>query len=81
MNRNLLILAAEDDPNDLLLLKRAFLKNGINNPVHASPNGEDAIAYMQGSGESKDQSKFPFPSVLITDLKMPRKGGLDFCDG
>lgn len=77
MNRNLLILVAEDDPNDLIMLKRAFLKNGINNPVHSCANGEEAIAYLQGKGEYADRSRFPFPSILITDLKMPRAGGFE----
>ena len=77
MDPKLLILVAEDDPNDVLLLKRAFLKNGVNNPVHSCSNGEDAIAYLQGKGEYQDRIKFPFPTMLITDLKMPRAGGFE----
>src|SRR5689334_17716235 len=77
MNRNLPILVAEDDPNDVTLLKRAFLKNGINNPVHVCSDGEDAIAYLQGSGSYRDREKFPFPSILITDIKMPRRNGFE----
>jgi CheY-like chemotaxis protein len=77
MNRNLLILVAEDDLNDALLLKKAFEKSGIRNPVHISPNGQDAIAYLQGSGEYVDRERHPFPSVLITDLKMPLKTGFE----
>ena len=80
VNRGLTILVAEDDPNDVLLLKRAFLKNGFNNPVHTSPNGEDAINYLQGRGEYSDRSRFPFPSLLITDLKMPRSSGFDILE-
>ena len=77
VTRGLTILVAEDDPNDVALLKRAFVKNGLNNPVHTSPDGEDAINYLQGSGKYMDRQKYPFPSILITDLKMPRSSGFD----
>jgi CheY-like chemotaxis protein len=77
VTRGLTILVAEDDPNDVLLLKRAFLKNGLNNPVHTSPDGDDAINYLQGEGPYRDRQKYPFPSLLITDLKMPRSSGFD----
>ena len=77
MKRGLTILVAEDDPNDVIMLKRAFLKNGLNNPVHVSPDGEDAISYMEGKGQYSDRSQYPFPSLLFTDLKMPRSSGFD----
>src|SRR5687768_12867734 len=71
MNRNLLILLVEDDSNDALLVQRAFSRNGINNAVHSSVDGEDAINYLKGEGKYSDRGKYPFPSLLITDLKMP----------
>ena len=77
VTRGLTILVAEDDPNDVLLLKRAFLRNGLNNPVHTSPDGEDAINYLQGKGVYQDRARYPFPSLLITDLKMPRSTGFE----
>lgn len=77
MDRNLLILVAEDSDDDATLLKRAFSKNGINNPVHVCTDGNDAISYLQGTGKYCDRSTFPFPSVIITDLKMPIRDGFD----
>lgn len=71
------MLVAEDDPNDVLLLERAFKKNGIDLPIHVSPDGEDAMLYLQGKGPYADREKFPFPRVMITDLKMPKVGGMD----
>ncbi len=80
MNRNLTILVAEDDENDLLLLKRAFLKNGITNPTHLSPDGADACAYLKGEGVYSDREKYPFPSIIITDLKMPKFSGFEILE-
>ena len=76
----LVILVAEDDPNDALLLQRAFGKNGIDLPVHTSSDGADAIAYLQGAGPYADREKYPFPRAIITDLKMPRCSGFELLE-
>ena len=77
----LIILVAEDDPNDALLLQRAFTKNGIDLPVHVSTDGADAMAYLQGTGPYANREKYPFPRAIITDLKMPRCTGFELLEG
>jgi CheY-like chemotaxis protein len=77
MNRNLTILIAEDDPNDVILLERALRRNGINNPLQVTRDGEAALSYLQGIGEYGDREKYPFPSVLFLDVQMPKKSGLE----
>lgn len=74
---NYTILLIEDDPNDVLFLKRALNKNAIHNPVSVLRDGEEAIAYLSGSGPYFDRVKYPFPKVIMLDLKMPRRGGLE----
>jgi CheY-like chemotaxis protein len=71
------ILIAEDDPNDVMLLELAIRKNGIKNPVKVVRDGEEAIEYLEGKGQYGDREKFPFPSVIISDVKMPRRTGLE----
>jgi len=70
-------LVVEDDENDVFLLQRAFKKTGLNLPVHACRDGADAMSYLKGEGKYSDRSTYPFPRVLITDLKMPRCSGFD----
>jgi len=77
MDQHYTILIVEDDPNDVLFLKRALKKNGIENPVCTLPDGEEAIAYLCGKGKYADRMAHPFPRVIILDLKMPRKSGLE----
>lgn len=79
-NSRLIILVVEDDANDTFLLKRAFEKNGIDLPVHVCTDGEDAMQYLQGKGRYSDRVKFPFPRVVITDLKMPKASGFDLLE-
>ncbi|MEY2427956.1 MAG: hypothetical protein QOJ40_841, partial [Verrucomicrobiota bacterium] len=39
------ILLADDLEDDVLLIRRAFKKGNINNPVHVVRDGEEAISY------------------------------------
>ena len=77
MNDNYTILLVEDDPNDVVLLQRALRKNQIDNPVVALPDGDEAISYLTGAGKYSDRQVYPFPKVIMLDLKMPRRGGLE----
>jgi CheY-like chemotaxis protein len=73
----LMILVAEDDENDIFLLERAFKKVGVGMPSHICRDGAEAMAYLKGEGKFSDRATYPFPRVLITDLKMPKCGGMD----
>ena len=71
------ILLVEDDENDAVLLRMAFERNGIVNPVQWVKDGLEAVAYLNGEGIYADRAKYPFPEVLLVDLKMPRMTGLE----
>jgi|ERR1041385_4597406 CheY-like chemotaxis protein len=71
------ILVIEDNPDDVLILEHAFERAGILPPMHVCRDGEDAIDYLKGKGRYSDRSRFPFPRLLISDLKMPRCNGLE----
>ena len=71
------MLLFEDDDNDAFLLQRALKKAGIENPVHRVRDGQEGIEYLLGAGQYANRSRYPFPRVVLLDLKMPRKGGLE----
>ena len=76
MTQNVL-LHVEDDPNDVLLLERAFRKANMQVSIQAVTDGDKAVAYLSGAGEYADREKYPLPNVALLDLKMPRKSGLE----
>jgi CheY-like chemotaxis protein len=71
------ILIVEDDENDQVFTRRAFKQNGVANPIVAVSDGEEAIAYLRGRGPYTDRLIHPLPRLIVTDLKMPRMGGID----
>ena len=80
MKKDFVILVAEDDPSDAELLRLAIRRAGMVNPVLFVNDGEQAIEYLQGNGEFADREKYPFPKIVITDLKMPRRTGLELLE-
>lgn len=74
---NFTILLVEDDSNDAVLLQRAFKKAEISTMLQVATDGEEATAYLKGEGKFGDRSQFPFPSLMLLDLKLPRKSGLE----
>jgi CheY-like chemotaxis protein len=71
------ILQVEDDPNDVFLFQHAMTKAGVANPVQVVTDGQQAIDYLQGAGKFADREKFPFPCLVLLDLKLPYVMGLD----
>lgn len=70
-----LILMVDDDPNDRFLLRRAFAKAGVANPVFELDSGAAAVAYLQGDPPYADRFAHPFPAILLLDLNMPNVDG------
>ena len=76
-HRNQVILLVDDDPNDRFLIRRAFDRIGIQNPLVEVTDGAEAIAYLEGRAPYHDRAKHPFPGILLLDMQMPRVGGLE----
>lgn len=70
------VLLVEDDPNDILLLERAFGKAQLTAPLQVN-DGEEAIAYLAGEGNYADRERHPLPNLVLLDLKLPKKSGLE----
>lgn len=77
---NYTILLVEDETNDAELIKMAFKKNELLNPVQWVRDGLEAIEYLNGEGVYANRAVYPFPEVLILDLKMPRMTGLELLE-
>ena len=71
------ILHVEDDPNDTLLFQHACQKAGIDCNLQNVEDGEQAITYLRGAEQFADRGRYPIPTLVLLDLKMPRVNGFD----
>jgi len=69
------VLLAEDDLDDVLLTQIAFERARLANPLQVVRDGEEAIAYLKGEGPYADRERYPYPILLLLDLKMPKVDG------
>jgi len=68
------VLLVEDNPDDILITKRAWEKGRIKNPLHVVNNGEEALQFLRKEGRYKCA---PTPCLVLLDLKMLRMDGFE----
>ncbi len=76
-DRSYKVLLVDDSEDDRLFLRMALSDNPRLAVVGELCDGEEAISYLSGKGQFADRQKYPFPDVMLLDLKMPRKTGYD----
>ncbi len=75
--RSASILLVEDDSNDVLLIRRAFKKVRPELRIDIVSDGEEAISYLDRQPPYDDRTRYPAPSLMLLDLKLPRRNGLE----
>jgi two-component system, response regulator len=73
MNKKMIILLVEDNPDDEELTRIAFQESKLLNEVVVARDGAEALDYLldhQGRGH-------PLPNLVLLDLKLPKVDGLE----
>lgn len=71
------LLLVEDNPDDVFLMRRALKKTGLDCPMHIVTDGRQAVDYLSGNAEYGDRSRFPLPTLVFLDLKLPYLNGFE----
>ena len=70
-----IVLMADDDEDDCLLVEAAFQEIGITHDLRFVGDGRELLDYLYNEGDFADPEKFPRPDLIFLDLNMPRIDG------
>jgi CheY-like chemotaxis protein len=73
--KSIIILVADDDAEDRMLVKEALEENRLKNSIHFVENGEELVDYLHNKGKFSDKDQYPTPGLILLDLNMPKKDG------
>jgi CheY-like chemotaxis protein len=69
------VLMADDSPEDRFFVHRALDASGVGDFFQGVSDGQEAIDYLRAEGQFANREQFPFPNILLVDLKMPGVDG------
>lgn len=74
------ILVVDSNPDDAHFTQLALQRVGVITPVQIVPDAEQAMAYLSGQGAYADSESFPVPVLILLELDLPGRSGLEFLD-
>lgn len=72
-----ILLLVEDDPDDVILVEETFADEAPHVRIQVVSDGEQALAYLKGEGKYADRATYPMPELVLLDVNMPRRTGLE----
>ena len=75
MRKSGVILMADDDADDCLLVREALVENGRKYDLRVVRDGEELLDYLHRRGPYAEVGAAPVPDLILLDLKMPKKDG------
>lgn len=70
-----LILMAEDDADDRLLIQEALTESNLPVELRVVPDGQELMDYLLRRDKYAAPNAAPRPGLVLMDLNMPRKDG------
>jgi CheY-like chemotaxis protein len=68
---------ADDDEEDSMLVREALIESQLPIELYIVNNGEELMDYLYNRGRYTDNSRAPRPNLILLDLNMPKKNGLE----
>jgi CheY-like chemotaxis protein len=74
-NPAFIVLMADDDEDDCLLVESAFQEMGIAIDLRFVGDGRELLDYLYNQGDFADPERYLRPNLILLDLNMPRIDG------
>jgi CheY-like chemotaxis protein len=74
-NKPIMILVADDDADDRLMIRDALQENRLANDLQFVEDGEALMDYLHRRGKYQNAETSPRPGLILLDLNMPKKDG------
>jgi CheY-like chemotaxis protein len=74
-DKTIIILSAEDDADDRLLVEEALAESQWVGGLKFVQNGEELLDYLLRRGAYAPPVEAPRPALILLDLNLPRKDG------
>ncbi|MCU0535880.1 MAG: response regulator [Hydrococcus sp. Prado102] len=71
------LLVVEDSDEDFEALRRMMRQSAVTTPVYRCLDGDEALDFLNHTGEYCDRTTAPRPSVILLDLNLPGTDGRD----
>lgn len=71
------ILLIEDNADHAELLINCFEDYFPIDNIYHAPDGEIGLNYLLGLGDFADRAKYPLPTIVLLDLRLPKVDGLE----
>ena len=78
MNESILIV--DDNADDAALIKRAVLSLHPKSTVRLLTSAKELKEWVEGEGRFADREEFPYPCLILLDLRMPEINGLELLE-
>ena len=72
-----ILLLVDDDPDDVFFVHEALSRLCPAVRLFDLPDGQEAIDYLSAAGRYADRARFPLPTHVLMDLKLPRRTGIE----
>lgn len=72
------VIIAEDDPDDRLLIKDAIKEASSRSvDIFFVQDGAEMLDYLHHRGKFRSEADAPSPELVLLDLNMPKKNGME----